>query len=221
VGIFTTVRAIRGEPLFFEDHVARLRAGGAIDARALRERVAEAVGELPDARVRITLLPPEPPLVEASAYAPPEEPWRLSPVLVSHAGDEPLLKTTDRRRYEEARRAVPEADDALLVGPDGAILETTVANVFFLLPGGQIVTPLAAGILPGIARARLRGRFHEARLTLADLSAATACVLANSLFLVHPVAAIQGIGEFDSRALARDLRETVRPTAPHLRIIHP
>lgn len=213
--LFTTVRVIGGEPLFWPDHVARL----GLESEGLLGEVRAAVRGIEDARVRITLRPPDPPLIEAQAYAPPQEPWRLAPVAVSHAGDAPLLKTTDRRRYDIARKAAAGADDALLVGPDGAILESTVANVFLLLPGGQLVTPPAAGILPGIARARLAGRAVEGRLTLAAIASATACVVTNALFVVHPVAAIEGVAEFDSRLLARDLREVMARMAPHLRII--
>ncbi|MFI5403848.1 MAG: aminotransferase class IV, partial [Planctomycetota bacterium] len=138
---------------------------------------------------------------------------------VSHAGDGPLQKTTDRRRYDEARKSAKDADDALLIGPDGAVLETSICNVFFLLPGGRLVTPPARGILPGIARARLLGRAVEARLDLATAATARACVVTNAVLLAHPVASIEGIADFDSEGLARDLREAMDRTALHLRII--
>jgi branched-subunit amino acid aminotransferase/4-amino-4-deoxychorismate lyase len=215
VGLFTTLRVRSGEILFWRDHVARLGA----DPGPLLQQVREAVRGLEDARVRITLRPPQPPLVEAQPYAPPSEPWRLVPVRVSHAGDAPLQKTTDRRRYDDARGRAGTAADALLVGPDDAALETTIANVFFRLPRGGVVTPPAHGILPGIARARLLGAASEARVTLAMAAEATACVVTNALFLAHPVASIEGVAEYDSVALARDLREAVDRTAPRLRII--
>lgn len=217
--LFTTLRVRDGEVLFWPDHVARLAAGGPLDAESLLDQVGAAARGFEDARVRITLRPPSPPLIEAQAYAPPKEPWRLFPVTVSHAGDAPLLKTTDRRRYDEARKAAGEADDALLVGPDGAILETTIANVFLLFPRGRIVTPSPRGILPGIARARLLGRAAEARLTLAMAADATACVVTNALLLAHPVARVEGVADFDSATLARDLRDALDRTAPRLRII--
>jgi para-aminobenzoate synthetase/4-amino-4-deoxychorismate lyase len=212
---FTTLRAVRGEILFLADHAARL----GLDPGLLRELVAPAVRGLDDARVRVTLRPPKPPLVEATTYAPPTAPWRLVPVPVSHAGDAPLRKTTDRRRYDEARRSAGKADDALLVGPSGEILETTIANVFFLLPRGEIVTPPARGILPGIARGRVLGKAVEARLTLAEVRAAVACAVTNAVFGVHPVASLEGVANWDSTGLARDLREVVVRTEARLRII--
>ncbi|MFI5403099.1 MAG: aminotransferase class IV [Planctomycetota bacterium] len=213
MALFTTLRVRSGEVLFWRDHLARLEAD-----ESLLEMVAAAVRGMDDARVRITLRPPHPPLIEARAYEPPRKPLRLVPVQVSLAGDAPLLKTTDRRRYDDARTRAGTADDALLTGPDGRVLETTIANIFFLLPGG-VVTPPAAGILPGIARARLLGIAREAPVDLAMAAEATACVVTNAVFLAHPVAAIQGVKEFASEALARDLREAMDETAPHLRII--
>ena len=204
MGLFTTLRVRSGQVLFWSDHVARLGVGAA----PTLEQVTAAARGMEDARVRITLRPPQPPLIEARAYEPPPKPWRLVPVAVSLAGDAPLLKTTDRRRYDDARMRAGTADDALLTGPDGRILETTIANVFFLLPGG-IVTPPTAGILPGIARGRLLGMAREAPVSLAMAAEATACVVTNAVFLAHPVASIQGVKEFASEALARDLREAM------------
>ncbi len=215
VALFTTLRVRSGEALFWRDHVARL----GVASEPLLRQVAEAVAGMDDARVRITLRPPQPPLIEASAYEPPRKPWRLVPVTVSLAGDAPLLKTTDRRRYDEARARAGTADDALLVGPQGHVLETTITNVFFSLPGGGIVTPPRAGILPGIARARLLGTAVETQVTLEMAAEATACAVTNAVLLTHPVASIHGVKDFDSEALARDLREAVDRTGPHLRII--
>ncbi|MCK6459177.1 MAG: aminotransferase class IV [Planctomycetes bacterium] len=217
--IFTTLRAAGGEILFWPDHVARLRDGGPLDGDALLEGIAAAVRGIADARVRVTMRPPEPPLIEAREYAPPETPWRLRPVAVSLAGDAPLRKTTDRARYDAARKAAGEADDALLVGPSGEVLETTIANVLFLMPGGDLVTPRAAGILPGIARGRVLGRVRETPLSLPQVADAVACVLTNALFVAHPVAAIEGIAGFESAKLARDLREDVARRGSGLRII--
>lgn len=218
VRIFTTLRVANGEVLFWPDHAKRL---GVLDGDALLDRVAAAVRGMRDARVRITMRPPEPPLVEAKEYAAPTAPWRLQPVNVSPAGDAPLLKTTDRARYDAARNGMGDADDALLVDPAGDVLETTSANVFLLMPGGVLVTPPAKGILPGIARSRVLSGAREARVTLRDAARAVACVVTNAVFLVHPVASIRGVGDFESARLARDLREDVARTGPRLRIIQP
>jgi branched-subunit amino acid aminotransferase/4-amino-4-deoxychorismate lyase len=219
VTIFTTLRVTHGEALLWPDHLARLSVHGAIDEDALLRAVADATEGIEDARVRITLRPPDPPKIEVRAVTPLHGAWRLRPVPVSLAGDGPLLKTTDRARYDEARKTAGSADDALLLGPAGEILETTIANVFFRLPGGGLVTPPDRGILPGIVRGRLLGRAREAALSLAEAARATACVVTNAVLLVHPVATIEGVKDFDSLGLARDLREEVARMAPRIRII--
>jgi len=219
VSIFTTLRVTGGEALFWPDHLARLSASGAVDGDALLRAVADAIEGIVDARVRITLRPPEPPRIEAQEVMPPRGPWRLRPVTVSPAGDAPLRKTTDRARYDEARGAAGDTDDALLVGPRGEVFETTIANVFFAMPGGGLVTPPAAGILPGIVRGRLLGRAREAALGLTEAARATACVVTNAVLLAHPVARIEGVADYDSTALARDLREEVARMASRIRII--
>ena len=50
---------------------------------------------------------------------------------------------------------------------------------------------------------------REAPVSLAMAAKATACVVTNAVFLAHPVASIQGVKEFASEALARDLREAM------------
>jgi branched-chain amino acid aminotransferase len=64
------------------------------------------------------------------------------------------IKTTSRAAHVLASRAarLAGADDALLVDPDGRVLETTTANVF-LRCGDELRTPrLDGSILPGVAR---------------------------------------------------------------------
>jgi len=220
--LFTTLRVTDGRIRFWSEHVERLRPGAPdLDPDALLASVVAAVRAIGDARVRITVRPPEPPLVEAQPYTAPRDPWRLRPVPVSHAGDAPLQKTTDRARYDRARAAAEQADDALLISPEGRILETTVANVFFLMPGGEVVTPPARGILPGIVRARLLPVAVERALGLKEAVEAPACVVTNALLIAHPVVSIEGVRSYESDALARDLRETVTRMAPDLRIIRP
>jgi branched-subunit amino acid aminotransferase/4-amino-4-deoxychorismate lyase len=222
LGLFTTLRVRTGEILFWPEHVGRLRAGAPdLDAEALLEAVGAAVGDLVDARVRITVGPPGPPKIEARAYVPPTAPWRIAPVVVSLAGDGPLPKTTDRARYEEAGGRAGDADDALLVGPSGEVLETTIANVVFLLPGGRLVTPPARGILPGIARAGLSDVVRETSIRLEEITSATACVVTNALLLAYPVRCIDGSCDLDSDGLARDLREVLLRKGPRIRIIQP
>jgi branched-subunit amino acid aminotransferase/4-amino-4-deoxychorismate lyase len=232
-GIFTTLRVRDGVVCFWRDHVARLRAGAeALDLAmppeaALREEVAAAVDTLADARVRITLRPVGDPAVAARAYAAPRRPWRLRPVAVDPDRDQVRLKTTARQLYERARREAGDADEALLTAPDGAFLECTIANIFWLDRDGRLRTPPPTlPLLAGIARGRMleaaRGaglEVVEVPVRAAEAAAARECFATNALFVAHPVAGIETVARYGGFTVARRLREAVIQAAPKTRII--
>ena len=127
------------------------------------------------------------------------------------------VKTTERALYDEARAAAHGCDDALLHTPEGAVLECTIANVFFVLDGRLVTPPASLPLLPGIARARVLEaadaagiRAAEVPISLADAATAEACFVTNALLIAHPVQEIEGVGRFDSVAWTRRLRRGVR-----------
>jgi branched-subunit amino acid aminotransferase/4-amino-4-deoxychorismate lyase len=222
-GLFTTLRCRDGALWFWPAHVARLRAGAAelglcLPAEdVLRGAVASALGDLADARVRITLHPGRAPSIEAAAYAAPTLPWRLRPVAAAPSRDQVRLKTTARGVYDAARRVAHDRDDALLVGPDGSYLEATVANFFLVDRKGRLRTPPdTAPLLPGIARARVLAAAArlgldaaESPLRRPDAAGARECFVTNALFVAHPVVEIEGVAGYASGEWARRLREVV------------
>jgi branched-subunit amino acid aminotransferase/4-amino-4-deoxychorismate lyase len=93
-----------------------------------------------------------------------------------------------------ARRAAKTAgfDEALFVTPAGRVLEGSASSLFIVKDGHAHTPPLAAGILPGVARARVLAligpeRAHETPLTLDDVLAADEVFLTNALMGVMPV----------------------------------
>jgi len=232
-GLFTTVRVRDGSVWLWEDHLRRLREGAAIlglvvpDRERLLGEVLGAATGLEDARARITLPAGSGHEIDVAPYRPPERPWRLRPVTASPGEDRVALKTTRRERYDGARRAAKGYDDALLACAGGRYLECGVANIFFELPGGRLLTPSADGsILPGIAWERVlraaRGagmQVEEARCGPEQAREAVDCAVTNALFLAHPVASIEGLAGFPGRGLARRLFSLVARTAPEIRII--
>jgi len=232
-GLFTTLRARDGAIRFWPAHLARLRTGAAelglrlpSDDR-LRDAIAAALGDLGDARVRVTLHPDRAPSVEAAAYAAPAAPWRLRPVAAAPRRDQVRLKTTARGVYDAARRAAADVDDALLVAPDGTYLECTIANIFVVDPQGRLRTPPAAApLLAGIARhevlaaARALGiDAEEGPLSPRDAVQARECFVTNALFVAHPVAAIEGVARYTGGGLAGRLRGVAIQRATETRII--
>lgn len=96
-----------------------------------------------------------------------------------------------------SRKAAREAgfDEALYVTPEGNVLEGSSSNVFIVKGGKAFTPPLQAGILPGVARARVLSligpnRVEEIPLTLPDVFSADECFLTNALLPVMPVCTI-------------------------------
>ena len=113
-------------------------------------------------------------------------------------------KTTERDCFADAGREadVAEADDALLLTPEGWVAEGTVWTVFWW-DGDVLRTPaLDLGILPGVARARVlelvtraeQGRYRGPAL------------VGKSLFLTNAVRGIVPIASLDGAPVPVDPR---------------
>ena len=113
-------------------------------------------------------------------------------------------KTTERDCFTDASQEadVAEADDALLLTPEGWVAEGTVWTVFWW-EGGTLRTPaLDLGILPGIGRARVlevvkraeQGRYRKPALA------------GKSLFLTNAVRGIVPIASLDGAPAPADPR---------------
>lgn len=120
------------------------------------------------------------------------EPVRVLPVAVDVvAHDAPSThKGVPRTRYDLAlaQARAGGADDGVLLGRDGTLLESAVGNLWCLLDSVWTTPPLDGRILPGIARALLLERAAsvgiptaERPLFLPDLHRADAVVLTNAV----------------------------------------
>ncbi|MGZ8612483.1 MAG: aminodeoxychorismate synthase component I [Actinomycetota bacterium] len=83
-------------------------------------------------------------------------------------------KTTRREPYERRRERRPDVDDVLLVNSRGEVTESTIANLAVRVGGRWVTPPLAAGLLPGSARAALLadGTLVERAVPVRDLDGA-------------------------------------------------
>jgi branched-subunit amino acid aminotransferase/4-amino-4-deoxychorismate lyase len=224
-GLFETIRIDAGHPFAWPRHMERLVLSAAVLGfpvpaspvvlRAAVDQVLAAEG-LADAVARVTvtrgIAGGRPTMTGAWAEAEPlaARLWRgtrsgAATVVVSRRPFQPgplgAHKTTSRLAYhlarEEARAA--RADEALLVSPDGQVLEGTVSNVFAVVRGEVLTPPLALGLLPGITRAlvfplcvSLGLVVRERTLALADLAAADEVFLTNSVQEIVPVGDLAG-----------------------------
>ena len=138
-------------------------------------------------RVRLTLsnagldltavpLPPSPDVFSFAIHA---EPISSTSIWLAH-------KTTNRAFYDEPRQLAHDVsglDELVFFNESGELTEGSFTNLFVQLGGRLLTPPLSSGLLPGTLRAELiaTGRAEEQVLTLADLVAAEAIFLGNSV----------------------------------------
>jgi len=97
-------------------------------------------------------------------------------------------KTTRRDIFDTERERLQRetgCDEAVFLNQHGAITEGSITTIFVERDGVLKTPPLSSGVLPGTLRAALLADDNrnvvEATLTLADLSAADAIYLGNSV----------------------------------------
>jgi branched-subunit amino acid aminotransferase/4-amino-4-deoxychorismate lyase len=123
-------------------------------------------------------------------------------------------KSTSYAANMAAQSAATEAgfDDALLVAPDGTVLEAPTANVWFR-EGDRLLTPsLDLPILAGVTRAvacRLLANVEEGSFELERLLSADEVFLTSSIREVMPVVAI-GDRTFERGPTADELQKSLR-----------
>jgi len=196
-GLIETMRVREGRIPFLERHLTRLdrslRALGVPrPARDVAALVAPFAGtgdavlrvEVCDGRATVTVR--ELPALDAPAVITASEPHQPYP-----------HKTTERDCFVDAAEeaAIAEADDALLLTPEGWVAEGTVWNMFWW-DGDRLRTPAeGVGILPGIGRARVlelgatveQGRYPRGALEGKSL------FLSNAVRGIVPFAALDGV----------------------------
>ncbi|EIQ01182.1 branched-chain amino acid aminotransferase/4-amino-4-deoxychorismate lyase [Opitutaceae bacterium TAV1] len=216
-GAFETLRARAGRALHLDAHRTRLAAACAALDLAPPPPVAEldlritrllAAQGQPAAAVKIVryrelsgtgeLITTRPLPVTATDYL---RGYRLKTFACPPRAGRPLAahKTLNYLENLLARRAAREAggDEALFIthAPDDLVLEGS-ATTLFIVKGGVVLTPpLALGILPGIARARVLAhlgpeRAREETLSREALFAADEVFVTNALIGVMPVSRI-------------------------------
>jgi para-aminobenzoate synthetase/4-amino-4-deoxychorismate lyase len=138
-------------------------------------------------RVRLTL-DASGPAVTAVELPPNPEVFRfaIAPERLDSQSLWLMHKTTNRAFYDEPRVAAHAAhgvDEVVFLNERLELTEGSITNLFVERGGMLITPPLSSGLLPGTLRAELlaTGRAEEQVLTLADLEAADAIWLGNSV----------------------------------------
>jgi branched-chain amino acid aminotransferase len=203
-GAFEVIRLYEGRPFALADHLDRLeRSAAAIQLefdRAALEREIDALlveaGE-PDGQLRLIVTRGGRRIAAIEPLPPHAETLRLATVTYCPSVILNGVKSLSYAANMQATRLAQArgAEEAVLVKPDGTVLEPPTSAIFWVSPQGSLRTPaLDAGVLESITRDRLVKALHveEGAWPVADLRAAHEAFLASTTREIQAVAAIDG-----------------------------
>jgi branched-chain amino acid aminotransferase len=203
-GAFEVIRLYEGKPFALVDHLDRLgRSAAAIELefdRAALEREIEALlGEAGAVDGQLRLIVTRGGRRIAATEPVPEhgETLRLATVTYSPTVILNGVKSLSYAANMQASRLAKGrgADEAVLVRPDGTVLEPPTSAIFWVSAGGELRTPaLDDGVLESITRNRLIEALDvaEGSWQVDDLRGASEAFLASTTREVQAVAAIDG-----------------------------
>jgi branched-chain amino acid aminotransferase len=203
-GVFEVVRLYRGRPFALAEHLDRLqRSAAKIELAVERELVESELAALlerhggDDGQLRIVLTRGGRRVLLTEELPPRGETVRLATVTYSPNVILDGVKSLSYAANMQATRiAVARgADEALLVRPDGTVLEAPTSAIFWVSAEGALRTPsLESGILDSITRGKIVRELEveEGQFELQEIAAATEAFLASTTREVQPVAEIDG-----------------------------
>lgn len=230
-GVFEVIRLYEGHPFALREHLDRLeRSAAAIELPIERDAVERELDALldelgaGDAQLRIVITRGGHRLLLIENLPEMGATVRLATVTyqptVILTGVKSLSYAANMQATRIAKRG--GADEALLVRPDGIVLEAPTSTLFWVSPeGGLRTSSIGAGVLESITRAHIIRALHveEGEFHLNDVLAAPEAFLASTLREVQPVASIDGRAlaapgqrtREASEAFQRSLKETIAP----------
>jgi len=242
-GLFETMRAYGGRVFRLARHLARLAAGAAEiglappPAERLQGAIEEAraASAMREAVVRLTVTPglaatPDGPtvvvLVRGLKLPPPEQyasGCAAICVPAAQVGGTALRRVKSLNYLDKllAQRAAAAAGahEAILLDPDGCVVEGGMRNVFAVTQVTVVTPPLTRALLPGITRqavleaaAGLGVPSEQRDVSRTELCAAEECFLTSSIAEILPVASVDGevIGAGAPGAVTRALTKAYR-----------
>ncbi|HET8638697.1 MAG TPA: aminotransferase class IV [Solirubrobacterales bacterium] len=203
-GAFEVIRVYGGRPFALGDHIDRLqRSATAIEMqfdRAALEAEIEALLEQAggiEGQLRLIVTRGGRRLAMTEPLPAHAETLRLATVTYSPTVILNGVKSLSYAANMQATRLAKAqgADEAVLVQPDGTVLEPPTSSIFWVSPQGTLRTPaLDAGVLESITRDRLVKALEveEGIWPVADLRAASEAFLASTTREIQAVASIDG-----------------------------
>ncbi|HEX3173202.1 MAG TPA: aminotransferase class IV [Solirubrobacterales bacterium] len=206
-GAFEVIRIYAGALFALGDHLDRLQRSAAaieleFDRAALEREIAALLAEAGevDGQLRLIVTRGGRRIAAVEPIPPHAETVRVATVTYSPTVILNGVKSLSYAANMEATRLAHArgADEAVLVQPDGTVLEPPTSTVFWVSPQGALRTPaLDVGVLESITRDRLVQALHveEGTWPVDDLRAA------EEAFLASTTREIQAVAEIDGREL--------------------
>ena len=203
-GVFEVIRLYKGRPYALAEHFDRLERSAAaieLDAQrpALEAEVSALLREFGDHEGQLRLVVTRGGRRLAFTEKLPARGETVTLASVTYAPTIVLtgVKSLSYAANMQATRIAKSrgAEEAILVRPDGVVLEAPTSTVFWVSPEGGLRTPsLGSGILASITRDRIAKALHveEGEYPFEDLHAAPEAFLASTVREVQPVASIDG-----------------------------
>lgn len=204
-GAFEVIRLYRGRPFALDDHLARLgRSAAALrlayDRDALRAEVDALLAAAGPVEGQLRLIVTRAGRRIAATEPIPAHAETISLAAVTYQPTIVLdgVKSLSYGANMLATRLAREAGaaEALLVRPDGIVLETPTASVFWVSGGTLRTTALSEGVLASITRDRLLKALpgiEEGAWTLDEVKGAAEAFLASTTRELQAVASVDGV----------------------------
>jgi branched-chain amino acid aminotransferase len=201
-GAFEVIRLYEGKPFALVDHLDRLgRSAAAIelafDRAALEREIAALLVEAGEVEGQLRLIVTRGGRRIAATEPIPDHGATLSVATVTYSPSVILngVKSLSYAANMEASRIAKGrgADEAVLVTPEGIVLEPPTSAIFWVSPDGTLRTPaLDNGVLESITRDRLIKALdvEEGAWDVEDLRSASEAFLASTTREVQAVSAI-------------------------------
>lgn len=235
-GVFETIKLLAGRPVFLAAHHTRLSASARaldlpysanLDTLAARIRHVAEANAVTDGSAKVVLFnhgdaTGELITAKAGAAYPADAYVRGFHLKTIFSGERTGTlsghKTLNYLANIRAKRAAVAAgfDDALFVTPAGIVIEGATTNLFIVRDGVAHTPSLAAGPLPGTARARVLAllgpdRARESLLLHDDLAHASEAFVTNALLGVMPVARLDDRAfDLERNPITRSLMDAYR-----------
>jgi branched-chain amino acid aminotransferase len=203
-GVFEVIRLYKGRPFALTDHLDRIERSAAfielpVERIALETEIDALLADFGDhdGQLRIVLTRFGRRILLTEPIPPRGDTVRLAFVTYQPTVILTGAKTLSYAANMQATRLAKDAgaQEALMVTPQGVLLEAPTSTFFFTGADGKLKTPrLEDGILASITRARLVDALEveEGSYTADDARGASEAFLASTTREVQPVASIDG-----------------------------